>query len=50
MIRRLYLRLPGPAALRVAIVVVLAAAVLALLLAGYEWLGRAVLDSGGTMG
>jgi hypothetical protein len=43
-------RLPGPAALRVAIVVVLVAAAAALLLLGYEWLGRAVLDSGGTMG
>lgn len=50
MIRRVCHRLPGPAALRVAIVVMLAAAVLALLLLGYEWLGRAFLDSGGTMG
>lgn len=47
---RWYGRLPGPAALRVAIVVVLAAATVALLLLGYEWLGRVVLDSGGTMG
>ena len=45
-----YHRLPGPTALRVAIVVVLAAASAALLLLGYEWLGRLVLDGGGTMG
>ena len=45
-----YRRLPGPTALRVAVVVVLAAAAVALLLLGYEWLGRVVLDSGGTMG
>ena len=49
MTRRL-LRLPGPPALRVAVVVVLALAAAALLLLGYEWLGRVVLDSGGTMG
>jgi hypothetical protein len=48
--RRWYRRLPGPAALRVAILVVAAAAVAALLLLGYEWLGRAFLDSGGTIG
>lgn len=47
---RWYRRLPGPTALRVAIVVVLAAAAAALLVVGYEWLGRLVLDSGGTMG
>jgi hypothetical protein len=45
-----YRRLPGPAPLRVAIVVLVVAAALALLLAGYEWLGRAFLDSGGTIG
>jgi hypothetical protein len=45
-----YHRLPGPTALRMAIVVVLATASAALLLLGYEWLGRLVLDSGGTMG
>lgn len=45
-----YHRLPGPAALRVAVVVLAAAALLALLLLGYEWLGRVFLDSGGTMG
>jgi len=43
-------RLPGPAAVRVVLVVAVAAAVLALVLLGYEWLGRAFLDSGGTMG
>jgi hypothetical protein len=45
-----YHRLPGPAALRVAIVVLVAAATIALLLLGYEWLGRVFLDSGGSMG
>lgn len=47
---RWYYRLPGPAALRVAVVLVLVAAAAALLLLGYEWVGRLVLDSGGTMG
>ena len=47
---RWYHRLPGPTALRVAIVVMIAAGAAALLLLGYEWLGRVVLDSGGTMG
>ena len=50
MIRRLYRSLPGAPALRVAILVVLAAAMLALLVAAYELLGRALLDSGGTIG
>ncbi|MBN2114072.1 MAG: hypothetical protein JW785_08095 [Acidimicrobiia bacterium] len=43
-------RLPGPTALRVAIAIVLAVGLAALLLLGYEWLGRAFLDSGGTIG
>jgi hypothetical protein len=43
-------RLPGPAWVRAAVVVALAAALAALMLAGYEWLGRAFLDTGGTMG
>jgi hypothetical protein len=41
-------RLPGPA--RVAVAALLVAAAAALLLAGYEWLGRAFLDSGGAIG
>ena len=45
-----YYRLPGPTALRVAIVAALVLVVAALLLLGYEWLGRLVLDGGGTMG
>jgi len=45
-----YRRLPGRTALRVAIVVLVVAAAVALLLLGYEWLGRAFLDSGGTIG
>jgi hypothetical protein len=47
---RWYHRLPGPTPLRVAIIVMLAAVAAALLLVGYEWLGRLVLDGGGTMG
>lgn len=47
---RWYHRLPGPTPLRVAIIVVLTAAAAALLLLGYEFLGRLVFDSGGTMG
>lgn len=47
---RWYRRLPGPTALRVAIVGALVVVVAGLLLLGYEWLGRLVLDSGGTMG
>jgi hypothetical protein len=47
---RWYRRLPGPAAVRLAIVVVIAAAVVALLLLAYDWLGRVLLDSGGVMG
>jgi len=43
-------RLPGPLGVRLAIAVVLAAAAAALLILGYEWLGRLILDSGGTMG
>lgn len=45
-----YHRLPGPGALRAAIVVVLVTAALAVVLFGYEWLGRAFLDTGGRMG
>lgn len=43
-------RLPGPTALRMAIVVLAVVLVVALLVLGYEWLGRTFLDSGGTIG
>lgn len=48
--KRWYRRLPGPAALRIAITVVVVAVVVALLLLAYEFVGRWILDSGGTMG
>jgi len=43
-------RLPEPLWLRVVLAALLVAAALAMLLAGYEWLGRVFLDDGGTMG
>ena len=46
--RAWFARLPFPA--RVAVGLLLAAAAAALLAAGYEWLGRLILDNGGVMG
>lgn|GEM_PF-1911383 len=47
---RAFRRLPGPVWLRVVVAALLVAGALALLLAGYEWLGRVFLDDGGMMG
>ena len=50
MIRRLYLALPGPTPLRVAISVVVLAIFLVTLHFFYEWVGNTFLDTGGTVG
>ena len=48
MIRRLYLALPGPTAVRVAIAAAMVAALLTLVILSYEWLGD-LLDTGGSI-
>jgi hypothetical protein len=50
MIRRLYHALPGARAVRVALLIVIAAATIVLLVVFYEWLGVTLLDSGGRIG
>lgn len=50
MIRRLYSSLPGPAVVRVLLVLLIAVVALALLIVFYEWLGNTFLDSGGGIG
>jgi hypothetical protein len=47
---RIYRRLPGPAAVRVAQAVALVVVTLALLGLFYEWLGSTFLDNGGRIG
>ena len=49
MIRRLYQALSGVPAVRLGLMVIIAAAATALLIVFYEWLGT-LLDSGGGMG
>jgi hypothetical protein len=46
-IRNLYTRLPGPTAVRVALIAV---GTLALLVLFYEWMGAMFLDTGGRIG
>lgn len=46
----MYRRLPGPAALRVAISLVVLAIFLVSLHFFYEWVGNTFLDTGGTVG
>ncbi len=47
--RRLYLALPGPPAVRAVLVAGLALVVLVLLLSAFEWVGDRLLDTGGTI-
>jgi len=48
--RAIYERLPGPAAVRVAIIVAVIAVALVVLFFVYDWLGTVFLDNGGTIG
>lgn len=50
MISRLYASLPGPAPLRAALMVLIAAAAAMLLILCYDWLGNTFLDTGGRIG
>lgn len=50
MIRRIWRLLPGPMYARVIQAVVLAAVVLVALHFFYDWLGKVILDQGGTVG
>ena len=50
MIRRLHDSLPGPAGVRIALMILIAAVTVALLVLFYEWVGDTFLDSGGTIG
>lgn len=50
MIRRVFAALPGPAPLRIAIMVVAVVAALVALFFFYDWLGTRFLDTGGTLG
>ena len=47
---RIFHRLPGPTAARVAQAIVLVLVTLALLVLFYEWLGATFLDTGGRIG
>ena len=50
MIKRIWLLLPGPMYVRVAQAVVLTVVFLVALHFFYDWLGKAILDQGGTVG
>jgi len=50
MISRLFGRLPGPPAVRAVLAVLAVAVTLVLLGLLYEWLGSALLDTGGRIG
>jgi hypothetical protein len=49
-IRRLYAALPGPAVVRVAIVVVAVVVAVVALFFLYDWIGTRFLDTGGSIG
>lgn len=50
MISRFYNRLPGPAALRVVLSILIVVATVVLLGLFYEWIGSTFLDTGGQIG
>ncbi len=49
MARRMFSALPGPKPAKVVIAVILLAVALILLMFVYDWMGAAILDSGGVM-
>ncbi|MEN8114331.1 MAG: hypothetical protein ABFS21_08075 [Actinomycetota bacterium] len=48
--KRWFLSLPGPMALKIVIAAVIVIVALVALFAFYDWLGTSLLDTGGTIG